>query len=103
MCKKLLILGMALSIASYAYAINTHLSYASHHKAKPANVVIQKVNINTADKKTLMTIKGINSKKAQNIISYRTKNGNFKSVNDLLKVKGFSKKCLAKISKYLTV
>lgn len=103
MCKKLLVLGMALSIASYAYASNTHLSYARFHKAKPAKVVIQKININTANKKTLMTVKGITSEKARNIISYRIKHGNFKSVNDLLKVKGFTKSFLAKISKYLTV
>lgn len=36
-----------------------------------------KVNINTADARTLQTLSGIGSKKAQDIIDYRTQNGNF--------------------------
>ncbi|MCE3243311.1 MAG: competence protein ComEA helix-hairpin-helix repeat protein [Deltaproteobacteria bacterium] len=46
------------------------------------------VNINTATKEELTSIKGIGEKRAQDIIDYRTKNGNFKSVDDLEKVPG---------------
>ncbi len=47
------------------------------------------ININTADKETLMTvIKGVGEKKAEAIIAYRNENGDFKSVDDLTNVKG---------------
>ncbi|MFV0481239.1 MAG: ComEA family DNA-binding protein [Campylobacteraceae bacterium] len=53
-----------------------------------------KIDINSADAKTLSTLKGVGSQKAEAIVEYRVKNGNFKSVNDLLKVKGIGKKIL---------
>ena len=64
-----------------------------------------KVNINTADIPTLHTVKGVGPKKAQAIIDYRTQNGSYKSVDDLLKVKcrGINKKWLDKIRDRLAV
>lgn len=47
------------------------------------------ININTADKETLMSvIKGVGDKKAEAIIAYRKENGDFKSVDELTNVKG---------------
>jgi competence protein ComEA len=46
------------------------------------------VNINTATKEELTSLKGIGDKRAQEIIDYRKKNGDFKSVDDLEKVPG---------------
>lgn len=47
------------------------------------------VNINTADKETLMTsIKGVGEKRAEAIIAWREENGPFKSVDDLANVAG---------------
>ena len=47
------------------------------------------ININTADKETLMSvIKGVGEKKAEAIIAYRKENGSFKSVDELASVKG---------------
>lgn len=57
------------------------------------------VNINTADAKTLMGLKGMSSKKAQAIVDYRAKNGQFASIDDLAKVKGFGEKSVAKLKK----
>jgi competence protein ComEA len=48
----------------------------------------QTVNINTADKETLMAVKGVGEKRAEAIIAFREQNGPFKSVDDLLLVKG---------------
>lgn len=62
-----------------------------------------KVNINTADLTTLETLSGIGAKKAQDIIDYRTKNGLFKSVDDLGKVAGFGDKTLAKLKDAITI
>lgn len=49
-----------------------------------------KINLNQASTKDLMKIKGINASKAKAIVAYRKKHGDFKSVNDLSKVSGFT-------------
>ncbi len=55
------------------------------------------ININTADVQTLSkNIKGVGLKKAQAIVAYRDKNGKFKTVQDLKKVKGIGSKLLEK-------
>ena len=56
-------------------------------------IVVQdtKVNINTAAIKELMEVKGMSRVKAKNIITYRKKHGNFKSLDELKLVKGFQK------------
>ncbi len=56
-----------------------------------------RVNLNSADLAALQKIAGIGPKKAQAIIDYRTQNGVFRKVSDLEKIKGFSKKVVARI------
>lgn len=51
------------------------------------------VNVNTADARTLAReLQGVGMAKATAIVSYREKNGPFKSADDLIKVKGLGKK-----------
>jgi competence protein ComEA len=72
-------------------------------KAVMAVKPMGKVNINTADEATLMTLDGIGESKAKAILEYRQKNGPFKSVDDLTKVKGIGDKILAQLREQLTV
>lgn len=53
-----------------------------------SGVAVAAVNINTATKEELTSIKGVGEKRAQEIIDYRTKNGPFKTVDDLEKIPG---------------
>ena len=61
------------------------------------------VNLNTANQEQLETLKGVGPAKAQAIIEYRKKNGNFKTVDDLNNVPGIGDKALAKLKSELTV
>jgi len=56
-----------------------------------------KVNINTASKSELTKLPGIGASKAQKIINFREFEHKFNSVDDLLKVSGFSESLLEKI------
>ena len=49
------------------------------------------ININTANKEQLMKISGVGKTKAEAIISYREKNGDFKKKEDITKVRGIGK------------
>ena len=59
------------------------------------------VDINTADKKELISLSGIGAKKADAIIEYRDANC-FKSVDELVKVIGIGKKTVEKNRDNLT-
>lgn len=48
------------------------------------------VNINTASKETLMTIKGVGEHRAEAIIQYRKKNGPFTNIDQLADIRGIS-------------
>lgn len=61
------------------------------------------VNINSASVRELQQVDGIGVKTAEKIVAYRNEHGPFKSVDELLKVKGFGKKKLEKAGDELTV
>lgn len=63
----------------------------------------QPVNVNEADARDLMAISGIGPKTAEAIIKYRNKKGPFKSLQDLVKVRGIGRKRLAKMKKFLVI
>lgn len=64
-------------------------------QAQPTAKKMQTVNINSADAQALQnSLKGIGPKRAAAIIAYRTQNGPFKAVDDLIHVKGISEKII---------
>ncbi|MCH8845995.1 MAG: helix-hairpin-helix domain-containing protein [Proteobacteria bacterium] len=57
----------------------------------PTLLLAEVVNINTADKESLMSaITGVGEKRAEAIIAYREQNGPFKSIEELVEVRGVS-------------
>jgi len=61
------------------------------------------ININTASKEMLMTLKGIGEAKAQKIIEYREINGNFLVIEDIKKVSGISENIYENIKEAITI
>ena len=50
-----------------------------------------------------MTIPGLGEAKAKSIIEYRTKNGNFTSIDKITEVSGIGEAIFEKIKDYITV
>jgi competence protein ComEA len=64
---------------------------------------LKPVNINTATSEELQQVPGIGPATAEKILQMRKSYGLFKSVDDLLSIRGIGKKRLDKMRKYLTV
>lgn len=72
----------------------------SANKKKPP---MKPVNINTATSEELQQVPGIGPATAQKILQMRKSYGPFKSVDDLLAIRGLGQKRLDKMRKFLTV
>ena len=72
---------------------------AADTSAKKAmtQAVDNKLDINKASAEQLTALPGVGSKKAGEIVKYRELNGNFKSVDELVNVKGIGVKMVAKM------
>jgi len=61
------------------------------------------VNINTASHDELMSLPGIGDVLAQRIIDYRTENGPFAALSDIMKVKGIGQSVFDSISGLIAI
>jgi competence ComEA-like helix-hairpin-helix protein len=74
----------------------SHVDAAQDRSDAPARVRVvekpavrpAKVNINTADVKSLMTLTGVGRKVAEKIVEYRDSHGPFKQADEIRKVEG---------------
>lgn len=62
-----------------------------------------KININTAGKEELMSLRGIGESRAEDIIAYREKHGFFQKIEDIMKVSGIKDAAFEKIKENITV
>ena len=61
------------------------------------------INLNLATVDQLETLPGIGRKTAERIVEHRTKNGNFKKVEELMNVKGIGEKSFLKLKPMIVV
>lgn len=64
---------------------------------KDDQIINGKININTADRDTLMLITGIGENYADKIISYREENGPFQTIEEIMNVSGIGSKKFEKM------
>ncbi len=62
-----------------------------------------KIDINKADAATLMTLPGIGEARARDIVEYRSNNGCFFRIEDIMKVSGIKEAAYEKIKDYIKV
>lgn len=77
---------VSLSAVSFTHAETP--SPASKSQVEQQVPKADKVNLNTADVDALMTLKGVGAKKAEAIVAWRKENGQFKSIEQVMDVKG---------------
>ncbi len=94
----------------YSYKDNLGYSNDTDDYVKQAEELLKsgevnngKININLASLETLKSLTGIGDVKAQAIIDYRNQNGNFKTIDEVLNVKGIGEKTFDKIKDAITV
>lgn len=61
------------------------------------------ININTADSDALQILNGVGPATAQKIIDYRTSNGGFKSIEDIMNVSGIGQATFNKLKDHITI
>src|SRR5882672_7194221 len=62
-----------------------------------------KLNLNTANEEQLMLLPSVGPAKAERIVTWRKKNGGFKRVADLRRVKGFGYKTFKRLEPFIDI
>src|SRR6266849_6261008 len=84
---------------AFCFLVQTSVAFSATTKKPP----LQPINLNAATSEELQLVPGIGPATADKILLMRKSYGAFKSVDDLLAIKGLGKKRLEKMRKYLTV
>ena len=97
--KNFMIKGLVMSVV-LGLVFSTFLSFQVQAAPKAGE---KKININTASLVELQKLPRIGEKVAQRIIDFRKKNGRFRKVEEIMKVKGIGEKMFNKIKSLITV
>ncbi len=92
-------LALVLSLALGPLLVSGAAQEAPAKSAATAAVV----NLNAATIEQLETLPGIGPRAAQRIVEYRTKNGGFKKVEDLMKIQGIGERSFLRLRPLVTV
>ena len=97
----------AVLLLSLLWVVNPAMSASSvtlvDSHTEPTAAKSKLLNVNTASSDQLQALPGIGPKKADAIVSYRSANGPFQQVDDLVQVKGIGPKTLDKLRPLVTV
>lgn len=97
--KNFMIKGLVMSVV-LGVVFSTFISLQVQAAPKAGE---KKININTASLVELQKLPRIGEKVGQRIIDFRKKNGRFRKVEEIMKVKGIGEKMFSKIKSLITV
>lgn len=100
--KKLAVV-LLLMVVSFVLVLGGSLQAAANAEGKDSDSSSVKININTAGSEQLRKLPRIGEKMSQRIIDYREKNGKFKRIEDIMKVKGIGEKTFDGFKDMITV
>ncbi|MFQ5724418.1 MAG: ComEA family DNA-binding protein [Terriglobia bacterium] len=87
------------AVVGYGLALMLLLGAAAHGKDKPE----KPLNINTATVEELQQLPGVGEVIAQRILRHREVSGKFRSVDELVVIRGISRRKLEAMRPYVTV
>jgi uncharacterized protein len=93
----------SIGVGQYQHDVDINLLKAELDTVVESVVNLVGVNVNTASKYLLRYVSGIGEKLAENIVSYRIKNGAFKSRNELKNVKRLGGKAFEQSAGFLRI
>jgi len=85
-------------LAAFVLALLAPTTAWAQDKTKDA-----KININTATVSELQTLPRIGEQVARRIVEFREKNGAFKKIEELMKVKGIGEKTFQELKERITI
>jgi len=90
---KPLLVAAAISIVTSVFAVTSAAATAAAASVNTAQTVpaAAKINVNTARAKDLQNVKGLDLSLARSIVAFRKNHGEFKSLDDLARVRKLSK------------
>lgn len=95
--------GTAAIIVEHPPVVEETTDTGTADSSKQSDAAEEKINVNTADLETLMTLPGIGETLAQRIIDYRETYGPFTAPEDLTEVSGIGEKRLDAIRDFISV
>lgn len=99
MCRAILL--AAIVVVSAVSAPEALAADRKPDAAEAGSRVSALVDVNAATREELVAVPGIGETLAGRIVEFRSKNGPFQRVDDLLKVRGIGEKSLEKLRPYL--
>ncbi len=93
----------SIGVGQYQHDVNQNLLKEELDNVVESSVNLVGVNLNTAGKYLLQYVSGIGEKLAERIVTYRMQNGQFRSREELKKVKGLGKKAFEQSAGFLRI
>lgn len=97
-----LALALALGLGGRALAEPLEPTRREHELA-PSEPRVEPLDLNRADEEALLALPGIGPTRARAILAYRASHGGFRSVSQLLQIKGIGRALLKQLRPLVTI